>query len=296
MDLTVNDDYRWNRVLDAEFSNGSSSPLWDASRTCQLGKILLDPIVERIKACFGKFENAIGSLEQTLNQVWSVLNRNSNEGITKNQEDISLDKPFIVDDKIYYHPIPGERMAVRSKHPFEAFEVDELPLLDEDKLMKFKDMKVLARGNRALAFFFYKNLKLSATTKQIIGRIFRAYLKEMKSVSNNNISIYVKKLDSGWNRSFNYLKKVVMWLRRIVTFSYKFRDSFPEIILNARKKPKIDVSPVTSNQIWRAHRMLLRNKNYKYALLLRLMFTFALMPYELRMLRFDDVCEVGDGK
>ena len=42
--------------------------------------------------------------------------------------------------------------------------------------------------------------------------------------------------------------------------------------------------------------MLLRNKNYKYALLLRLMFTFALMPYELRMLRFDDVCEVGDGK
>ena len=162
--------------------------------------------------------------------------------------------------------------------------------------MKYKDMKVLARGNRALAFFFYKNLRLSATTKQIIGRIFRAYLKEMKSVSNNNISIYVKKLDSGWNRSFNFLKKVVMWLRKIVTFSYKFRDCFPEIILNARKKPKIDVSPVTSNQIWRAHRMLLTKKIYKYALLLRLMFTFALMPYELRMLRFDDVCEVGDGK
>ena len=69
MDLTVNDDYRWNPFLDDEFSDGSSITLWDASRACQLGKILLDPIVERIKACFGKFENAIGSLEQTLNQV-----------------------------------------------------------------------------------------------------------------------------------------------------------------------------------------------------------------------------------
>ena len=125
MDLTVNDDYRWIRVLDAELSDGSSSPLWDVSRVCQLGKILLDLIVERIKACFGKFENAIDSLEQTLNQVWSVLNRNSNESITKNQEDLDLGMPFIVDDKIYYHPIPGERMAVRSKHPFEAFEVCE---------------------------------------------------------------------------------------------------------------------------------------------------------------------------
>ena len=141
--------------------------------------------------------------------------------------------------------------------------------------MKYKDMKVLARGDQALAFFFYKNLRLSATSKQIIGIIFRAYLKEMKSVSNNNISIYVKKLDSGWNRFFNYLKNVVMWLRRIITFSYKFRDSFPEIILNVRKKPKINVIPVTSNQIFRAHQMLLTTKNYKYVLLLRLMFTFA---------------------
>ena len=151
-------------------------------------------------------------------------------------------------------------MAVRLKYLFEAFEVDELPLFGEEKLMKYKDMKVLARGNRVLAFFFYKNLRLSATTKQIIGRIFRAYLKEMKSVFNNNISIYVKKLDSGWNRSFNYLKKVVMWIRRIVTFSYKFRDIFPEIILNARRKPKIYVSPVTLNQIRRAYRMLLTEK------------------------------------
>ena len=129
-------------------------------------------------------------------------------------------------------------MAVRSKHPFEAFEVDKLPLLDEDKLMKFKDMKVLARGNRALAFFFYKNLRLSVTTKQIIGRIFRAYLKEMNSASNNNIFIYVKKLDSGWNRSFNYLKKVVMWLRRIVTFSYKFDTVFLKLYLMQGKSQR----------------------------------------------------------
>ena len=102
MGLTLNDDYRWNRVLDVEFSDGSRSLVWDASRACQLGKILIDPIVKRIKACFGKFENVVNFLEQTLNQVWSVLNLNSNEDITKNQKDLDLGKQFIVDDKIYY--------------------------------------------------------------------------------------------------------------------------------------------------------------------------------------------------
>ena len=145
------------------------------------------------------------------------------------------------------------------------------PLLDEEKLNKYKDMKVMARGNKALAFFFYKNMGLSVTTKLIICRIFRAYLKEMRTVSHENIFIYVKRLDSGWNRSYHYLSKIIMCIRRVVTFSYKFKTNFPKIKLNTKRKPKVEVSLVTPNQILLTHKMLLKMKNREYALLLRMM-------------------------
>ena len=149
--------------------------------------------------------------------------------------------------------------------------------------------------NLALAFFFYKSSKLSISTKYDIGSIFGAYLKEMKSISYENILVYMKRLDSGWNRTFHYLRKVIFCLRRLVNFSYKFKGSFPEIKLNA-KKLKVEVSPITPAQVWRAHRVLLAKKNSENALILLLMFTFVLMSYELRMLKFEDVYELDNGK
>jgi hypothetical protein len=92
------------------------------------------------------------------------------------------------------------------------------------------------------------------------------------------------------------MNKVKCCLHRLVTFSFKFKGSFPNVKFDPKKKAKVDSCVVTPNRIWRAHRMLLAGKDLKWALLLRLMFTFTLMPYELRMLRFEDVSVLDNGK
>jgi hypothetical protein len=164
---------------------------------CPLDVSRHDLTTERIEAGFGTLENAVSSLERTLNRVCSFLNKKFVEGTIKDSEDFEPSEPFTVDGKTYYIPIPGERTPARPKHPYEAFEADMLPLLDEEKLSRYKDMKVLARGNGALAFYFYRNMRLATATKLNIGRIYRAYLREMKSVSYENIYIYLKRMDSG---------------------------------------------------------------------------------------------------
>ena len=296
MNSLINDVYCWSEVLDAEVYDWQGIHLPYAPLACPQSESFLHPTTERVKTGFGALERAINSLEQTLSRIYALLNKNSSEGIIKEWDDFEMNKPFIVDGKTYYHPISGERVPVRPLHPYEAFETDELPLLDEEKLNKYKDMKVMAQGNKALAFFFYKNMGLSVTTKRIICRIFRAYLKEMRTVSHENIFIYVKRLDSRWNRSYHYLSKIIMCICRVVTFSYKFKTNFPKIKLNTKRKPKVEVSLVTPNQILLTHKILLKMKNREYALLLRMMYAFALMPYELRMLRFEDVHELDNGR
>ena len=280
----------------AEIVDHSDNHLWSRSRGCSWDDNFGEVIPERTQISTRSLENALNSLRQTLNEVCIVLNRSLRNGTREHQEGNDINKPFIVDGKTYYHPIPGERTPLRPRHPFEIFETDELPLLSGRRLSEYKDMKVLARGDRALAYFFHKHTKLSTSTKLQIGRIFRAYLKEMKSVSYENILIYMRRLDLGWNRSFNYLDKVLFSLRKLVTFSYNFHGSFPEIKLTTKKKVKGNVSSITPNQIWKAHRLLLTKKDFENALLLRLMFTFALMPYEVRMLKFEDVRELENGK
>ena len=219
----------------------------------------------------------------------SALNRSLAEGSFYQGE------PFAVDGKAYYQTMPAERSLLRVKHPFEAFEADELPLLSEKRLSEYNDAKVFARGNRALAYFIFEHKRLSKSTKADIGRIFRSYLKEMKRVSYENIYIYVKRLDNERNHTFHYLSKVAFCLRRLVTFSYKFSGNFLEIKFSTGARPNPNTNRITAGQIWRAHRILVGMKDFGNALILRIMFTFALMPYELRMLRFEDVRRLSNG-
>ena len=234
-------------------------------------------------------QDAIDSLKKTLNEVCLALNRSLTE------ENFCINKPFVIDGKTYYHPVPGERALLRPKHPFEVFEADELPLLNEKKFNECKDMKIFARRDRALAYFFYKHKGLSNSTKNDIGRIYRSYLKETKRVSYENICIYMRRLDSGWSHAFHYLNKIRFCLRKLVTFSYRFNGKFPEIRFNTKTRPRVDVNHITESQIWRAHRLLLKKGDLENALLLRLMFTYALMPFELRTLRFEDIHTLKNG-
>lgn len=228
-------------------------------------------------------ENAINSLKETLNGLCSVLNR------SLIKESSSQSELFVVDRRAYYHAVPGERSLLRAKHPFETFETDKLPLLSKKRLDEYNDAKVFARGNRALAYFLFKNKGLSKSTKADIGRIFRWYLKEMKRVSYEDIYIYMDRFDAGKNRTFNYLSKVAFCRRRLVTFSYRFDGGFPEIKFSTAAKARPNSNRIKTSQVWRAHKLLVEMKDYENALILRIMFTFALMPYELRMLRFEDV-------
>ena len=36
------------------------------------------------------------------------------------EENFCINKPFVIDGKTYYHPVPGERSLLRPKHPFEV--------------------------------------------------------------------------------------------------------------------------------------------------------------------------------
>ena len=150
-------------------------------------------------------------------------------------------------------------------------------------------MKIFARGDRALAYFFYKHKGLSNSTKNDIGWIYRSYLKEMKRVYYENICIYMRRVDSGWSHTFHYLNKIRFCLQKLVTFRYRFNSKFPEIRFNTKTRPRVDVNNITEIQIWRAHRLLFEKRDLENALLLRLMFTYALIPFELRMLRFEDL-------
>ena len=173
---------------------------------------------------------------------------------------------------------------------------DTLPRLDEADARKYELAYICAKRNRALAYYFYiQGSKLTVKTRQQIEGAFRKFLGHMKTVTIEHITMYIELLQRDSNYSPLYINRMLKNIKYVVEFCYKFDEDFPKLP-PVSESATPDVVIITEHDILKAHRALMRLEDYESALMLQMMYVLHVMPFELRLIRFDDVTTTRDGK
>ena len=180
---------------------------------------------------------------------------------------------------------------IRNPYPFEKFIEKQLPTLEPQSKKLYEDMKKLAHGNLALAYYLYENKHLSNKTKRSFIHTFNEFMNKQKSFDIMKLRSFYSEKDVTEELNKNTLKKKWKQWKSLANVWFDIKSAaFPTIKFSSNKRGNEEDHPaVPKEEIEQMWQDLNANGNIQTALLIQIMYSFALRPGEVRYLRFEDV-------
>ena len=175
-------------------------------------------------------------------------------------------------------------------HPFEKFEVNQLPHLEKESLKFYKEQLKFADKDKALAFYFFEHRNLSAGVKAGIKTAYNQFKLKHSIFSIENVKNYFTNLDV--TNSMTSTSLSLHWERMkrlaICSFGIKKQD-FPKIKFSSNKQRREEnVSAINKDQYLKAANLLYAKGQYEDALLIYIMWSLTSCLNEMLTLRFED--------